>query len=250
MDPVAIVTGIRRVGYEIAKDLLSKGFNLTVVYRSSKDKVKELQRLAEKKGRKVLALKIDLRDEDPQGIVDETLKTFSRVDALIHLASPYYRTPLSNISKEAFYDHFKPIAEAFYFMALAFYRASMKNEGPIKGRIVAFGDWAVEKTPYRGYSSYFIAKGALHSAVKVLAKEFAPDVLVNCIALGPTLKAEDLSEEEWQKILRNTPLKRPVSLRDVLDLTMFLLRTESMTGEILFLDSGRHIAGSGVGSVG
>jgi len=67
------------------------------------------------------------------------------------------------------------------------------NSGRVRGRIIAFGDWAVEHTPYRDYCAYFISKGALHTAVRVLAREFAPDVLVNCIALGPTLKAEGLS---------------------------------------------------------
>jgi len=61
----------------------------------------------------------------------------------------------------------------------------LRNNGHVKGRIIAFGDWAVINTPYKNYVSYFISKGALHTAVKVLAKELAPHILVNCIALGP-----------------------------------------------------------------
>jgi len=173
-----------------------------------------------------------------------------RIDALVHLASPYLRTPVETLTEEAVQEHFRPIAQAFLLLSKEAYGKMKLNEGSVKGRILAFGDWAVECTPYRNYSAYFVAKGALHTAVKVLAKEFAPDVLVNCIALGPTLKAEDLTDEEWERILRNTPLRREVSLSDVVRLAEYLLETESVTGEIVNLDSGRHIAGSGVSSVG
>ncbi len=68
-------------------------------------------------------------------------------------------------------------------------------------------------------------------------------MLVNAIALGPTLKPADFSEERWQDYINRTPLKRQVSLEDVVELTLFLLKVESMTGELINLDSGRHIAG-------
>jgi enoyl-[acyl-carrier-protein] reductase (NADH) len=95
----------------------------------------------------------------------------------------------------------------------------------------------------QNYSAYFLAKGALHTAIKVLAKELAPNILVNGIALGPTLKPPDFSQERWDAYIQKTPLKREVSLEDVVQLTKYLLKVETMTGEIINLDSGRHIAG-------
>ncbi len=248
---MALITGVKRIGLEIAKTLAKEGYNLSVVYRSSEKEAKEIEEFGRKAGTEVLLLKGDLSREDfCMNVVERTFEKLGRIDALIHLASPYFRTPIKDLSEESIQEHFRPIAQAFMILSKEAYRRMLPNEGDIKGRIIAFGDWAVECTPYRNYSAYFVAKGALHTAVKVLAKEFAPHVLVNCIALGPTLKAEDLTEEEWERILRNTPLKRTVSMEDVLRLTEFLLNAKSITGEIINLDSGRHIAGSGISSVG
>ncbi len=248
MEKTAIITGTKRIGRLIAERLLSRGYNLCVVYRRSKEGVKIIEEIAKGSGRKVLTLKADLSNPSTyEEVVERTYEEFGRIDAFVHLASPYYRTPMEKVSREDFYNHFIPIAEAFLFISKLAYKKMFQNEGNIKGRIVAFGDWAVEHTPYRNYTAYFISKGALHTAVKVLAKEFAPHVLVNCIALGPTLKAEELDDKAWERILRNTPLKKEVSLNDVVDITEFLLNAESITGEIIKLDSGKHLAGSGSG---
>ncbi|RLJ70153.1 NAD(P)-dependent dehydrogenase (short-subunit alcohol dehydrogenase family) [Hydrogenivirga caldilitoris] len=250
MEKVALVTGVRRIGQRIAFELLKSGYDLSIVYRSSEDSVKEVLKEGDRRGRRVLAIRADLGDpQSYERVVKETVNSLSRIDAFLHLASPYRRTPIEELTRGDLYEHFTPIAEAFLFLSKLCYREMLRNEGEIKGRIVAFGDWAVEHTPYRGYSSYFIAKGALHTAVKVLAKEFAPHVLVNGIAPGPVMKPEDMDSGSWKRILSKTPLKREVSLRDVLSITLFFLTTESVTGEIVKVDSGRHLAGSGLGSV-
>lgn len=250
MGKVALITGTRRIGQRIALELLENGYDLSVVYRSSESSVKVISEEGKKRGRKVLLIREDLSDpESYKRIIEETVEVLERIDAFLHLASPYNRTPIEGLNREELYEHFIPIAEAFLFLSKLSYREMMKNKGEVKGRIVAFGDWAVEHTPYRGYSAYFIAKGALHTAVKVLAKEFAPHVLVNCVAPGPVIRPEDMDPDSWRRILSRTPLKREVSLEDIASLTLFFLKTESVTGEIVKVDSGRHIAGSGLGSV-
>ncbi len=236
-----IVTGIRRIGKEICKHLLEKDFCVSAVFRQSEESVKELEAY----GDRFLPIRADLKDSSSyMYIVEETVERFGKIEAFIHLASPYYKTHITDLESSEFYDHFKPILEAFLFIAKHCYEYMRNNEGAVKGRIIAFGDWAVEKTPYKNFSAYFISKGALHTAVKVLAKEFAPHVLVNCIALGPVLKPEGMKEEEWERLLQNTPLMKEVPMRDILGLVDYLLEVEGMTGEIITLDSGRHIRGA------
>ena len=245
MERVALITGIRRIGGEVARYLLRVGFDVALVYRSSEKEAKRIEEEGKRQGRRVLPIRADL--SDPKAC-DEVVKCieegFGRLDAFLHLASPYKKTPVETLSHEEILSHFGPIVEAFLLISSRVYRLMMRNGGKVKGRIVAFGDWAVEMTPYRGFSAYLVAKGALHTAVKVLAKEFSPHVLVNCIALGPTAKPEGMEEETWKKILSNTPLRREVSLKDILSLVIYLLEVESVTGEIIMVDSGRHIAGS------
>ena len=246
MRKVVLLTGVRRIGRFLAEALLKEGYDLGVVYRESGDTVKYLRELGTKVGGRVLPLQADLRDPLVCGkLVEKTCEELGRIDAFVHLASPYLRTPVGRITPEEIQEHFGPIAEAFVLIAQEAYLRMMENDGEVRGHILAFGDWAAEHTPYRGFTAYFISKGALHTAVKVLAREFAPHVLVNCIALGPVLRPEDTTPASWRRILKNTPLGREVSLEDIVELSLFLLRTRSVTGEVIRLDGGRHLAGSG-----
>ena len=236
-----IITGVRRIGYEVAKELLKEGYRLAVVYRTSKDRAESLKEFGE-----VFPIQADLGNpESWDYIVEESVKYFGSIHGFVHLASPYARKGVLETKREDFYEHFVPIVEAFFFISQKLYPIFMENEGNVRGRIIAFGDWAID-CPYKNYSAYFVAKGALHTAVKVLAKEFAPHVLVNCIAPGPVLKAEEYTEEEWEKILKRTPLRREVPLRDVVNAVKYFLSVEGITGEIIRLDGGRHLAGTGV----
>ncbi len=240
----ALITGIRRIGFEISKTLIDKGYSLVLVYHTSEEKAKELLAMVQEKSCKVVPIKADLSDPDSYGrIVNTALDGLGGLDAFIHVAGPYYSTPLEELKREDIYHHFIPTVEAFLMLSKLIYKVMLSNSTEPKGRIVAFGDWATNTTPYRNYSAYFISKGALHTAVKVLAKELAPHVLVNAIALGPTLKPDGFSQGKWQEYIDKTPLKRAVSLKDVVSLMEFLLKVESMTGEIINLDSGRHVSG-------
>ncbi|MCS7196172.1 MAG: SDR family oxidoreductase [Aquificaceae bacterium] len=237
----ALITGVRRIGYHISRSLLESGWRVGVVYKGFREPVEKLR---EEFGDRVVGLAADLSLwEEGKRVVEEVVSLMGGVDAFLHLSSPYEATPLELLREEQVDLHFKPIAQAFLAIGKEVYPYMLQNSGSVKGRFVAFGDWATNTTPYRNYSAYFIAKGALHTAVKVLAKELAPHVLVNAIALGPTLKPPDIPENKWQEYINKTPLKRPVSIQDVVKLTHYLLEVESMTGEIITLDSGRHVAG-------
>lgn len=237
----AIITGIRRIGHKVAKSLLEKGWTVGVVYKTSEDIYKSLSK---EFGPRVFGVRADLSLwQDCERAIRELSERLGGLDAFLHLASPYEATPLDSLKEEDIDKHFKPIAQAFLVFCKELYPVMLKNPGDIKGRIIAFGDWATNTTPYRNYSAYFVAKGALHTAVKVMAKELAPHILVNAIALGPTVKPPDFSQEKWQEYINKTPLKRPVSVEDVIKLTHYLLEVESMTGEIINLDSGRHVSG-------
>ncbi len=246
----ALITGIRRIGERITEHLIREGWDLAVVYNSSEDRADRLGKVAEAEGRKFLKIKADLSDPSSYGAVISQVKDgLGGLEAFIHLASPYERRDLRDVTLSEFEFYLRSIAVSFFFLTKGCGDLMRENDGPIKGRVIAFGDWAVEHTPYRGYAHYFVAKGALHTAVRVLAKELAPDILVNCVAPGPVIKPEDLSEDAWKGILSRTPLRREVPIEDVLGAVRFLLESTSVTGEIIRVDSGRHIAGSGLGSL-
>jgi len=251
MSKVAILTGVRRIGFYIAQYLLGQGYNLAVLYRSSNDRVEDLKLYAERVGRRVLPFQVDLtKPETYKGIPDRVYETFGRIDVLLNIASPFGKRTIWETTEEDIRFYFFSIAEAAFILSKGCAKYMALNENFPKGRIVNFGDWATaEGNPYKNFAPYLVAKGALDSLTKVLAVELAPDVLVNEIALGPVLPPmlDDKEKvDHWKEyISKKTLLGRPVGIEDILSTVDFLLKVKTLTGEIIVLDAGQRFVGKG-----
>ena len=83
---------------------------------------------------------------------------------------------------------------------------------------------------------------------RAFAAELAPHrILVNSIAPGPTMRPPEISEESWERdVLAKAPLRRESSADEIAEVVAMLLKSETITGETIRVDSGRHIAGPGV----
>lgn len=243
MSSSIVITGVRRIGKVIAENFLDAGYDMAVVYRQSKDVVQDLQKTAGEKGRTVVPIQADLSQPgEGRRVVEEALNRLGRVEGLVHLASPYKRIPLLSVQAQDLQAYFWSITGSLIEMIQGLIQQPAAVDFPI--HVVVFGDWAVDTSPYPGYLPYFSAKGALHAAVRALARELAPQVVINGIAPGPVWRPPEMSQEAWHRILQLTPLKREVSLEDLSQLTRFLMSTTSITGEIIRVDGGRHLAGS------
>jgi len=105
------------------------------------------------------------------------------------------------------------------------------------GLIVNVSDIGAEKA-WSGFPSYTISKAALESLTKVLARSFAPSVRVNAIAPGLVLPSENVSDEEWDRLVERLPLKRPATAEEVASALEFLLKNEYVTGQTIVVDGG------------
>ncbi len=76
------------------------------------------------------------------------------------------------------------------------------------------------------------------SLTKVLARSFAPSVRVNAIAPGLVLPSENVTDEEWDKLVQRLPLKRPAKTEEVTSALEFLLKNEYITGQTIVVDGG------------
>jgi pteridine reductase len=251
MSKVAIITGVRRIGFYIAQFLLSQGYNLAVLYRSSLDRVDDLKEYAERSDKEVLPFKVDLsKTETYTGVPKKVFKHFGRIDVLLNIASPFGAKKVFETSEEDIDFYHSVIVKAPYLLSLESAKYMLKNNGSVKGRIINFGDWStVVGNPYKNFAPYLVAKGGLDTLTKVFAVEFAPDILVNEIALGPVLPPMMEDKEKtnhWRNYIESkTLLRKPVGIEDILSAVDFFLKAKSVTGEILILDSGQRFVGKG-----
>lgn len=234
-----VLTGGKRIGKTVAHFLAEKGANLAVTYRESQDDANEICEDAKSLGVNAVALKADLsKEEDINQLVESVKREFGQIDALVHMAAPYPKTPFGEINMENIELSLHAITISAILLSQALASELKKN----KGKIVLFSDWAANNQPYKNYLPYLAAKGSIETITKTLAVELAPDVTVNCITPGPILKPPDLSDEDDRKTLEGTPLARWGGPEEIAKAVLFFLDADFVTGVILPVDGGRSIA--------
>ena len=120
-------------------------------------------------------------------MVAEVLSAFGRIDVLVNSASVFYRKPLEELTEHDWDINLDTNLKAPFFLS-KFAGAAMRRQGA--GKIVNIGDWAGIR-PYNNYLPYTVSKTGLIGLTRALAKALAPEVQVNCVALGPVMPPDD-----------------------------------------------------------
>jgi pteridine reductase len=228
---VIILTGAARIGLDVAKSLTASGAKLAVTYFTNQPGL----------GDNVLYIKADLTDPKAvANVLTQTKKKFGQIDGLVHMAATYYRTPWKEINDETMQKSMWSILRSAVLMSKAVGDELLLN--PNGGKIILFSDWSVLDQPYKDYLPYNVAKAAVVGLTKSLAKELAPKIAVNAIAPGPILMPPDLSEEDNAEVMKNTPLERWGGEHEISKAVTYLLDTDFVTGQVLYVDGGRSIA--------
>jgi pteridine reductase len=173
-------------------------------------------------------------------LIEQTLATFGRLDALINNASSFYATPVGEITPVAWEDLIGTNLRAPAFLSQAAAPALRRTQGAI----VNITDIHAQR-PLKNYVVYTIAKAGLTGLTRSLARELAPEVRVNAIAPGPILWPDDEQFDELsrQRIVSHTPLRREGTPDDIARAVYYLLVDASyVTGVTIEVDGGRHIA--------
>ncbi len=238
---VALVTGAgRRVGRAIALALAGRGAALAVHYRSSRAGAEALVRQISAAGGRARAFRADLvRVAEIEAMVQEALAAFGRLDVLVNCAAIFYRKPLEEVTEDDWNVNLDTNLKAPFFLS-KFAGLAMRRQGA--GKIINLGDWAALR-PYRHYLPYAVSKSGLIGLTRALARELAPEVQVNCVALGPVLPPGDYDANEIRTLAEATLVKRIGSPEDVARAVLFFCEgTDFATGATLLLDGGRLIA--------
>ena len=245
----ALLVGTRRVGQLVARRLADEGVNLAIAYRRSRGEAEALRADVATRVARTTLVQGDVNVEE-----EAARMTATAVDALgdlsfvVNLASDYPRAPFDALDGAA-WDTAMATARGSYLLAVSAARRMMDRPGPTRGHIVLFTDWAALQTPYRDYLPYLTAKAAVDFMTRAFAVELAPHgVLVNAIAPGPTMRPPEISAGVWERdVVAQAPLRRESSAGEIANLVVTLLQSETITGETIRVDSGRHLAGPGVG---
>jgi pteridine reductase len=232
-DKTIIITGAARIGQVVAASLKDRGANLTIAYLKDPQEAGDLG----------FGIQADVsKEEDVQRVVSETIKSFGKVDGLVHMAAIYEKSPWQSLGVEYWQKNMDIIAKSAFLFGKILGDALLKNSGEIKGKMIFFSDWSVLSRPYVDYLAYNTAKSAVVGLTKSLAKELAPGVLVNAIAPGPILMPLDLTDQENEEVMSKTPLKKWGGAEEIAKGVVYLMESNFVTGQILTIDGGRTIA--------
>jgi pteridine reductase len=234
---VALVTGAgRRIGRSIALELAAHGATLAVHYRTSQSESDAVAAEIKTNGGNAQTFRANLEHvAEIEQMVSEILDAFGRIDILVNSASVFAPTPLETITEHDWDANLDTNLKAPFFLS-KFAGAAMGKQGA--GKIINLGDWAGIR-PYKDYLPYSVSKSALIGLTKALAKELAPEVQVNCIALGMVIPPETYTKEEVERLVNRTLTKKIGTPVDVARAVVFFCESDFATGAVLTLEGGR-----------
>lgn len=239
---VVIITGGKRIGRVVARELAARGADLVLSYRGSKAEADETVRDVQRLGRRAVAVAADVsRGADCEALVAAALAALGRLDSLVNMASVYGGKPFAELT-EADWDRDLSVNLKSAFLCSRAAIPAMRAQGG--GRIVNFADWLARsgRPAYQGFVSYYVAKAGVIALTEALALELASDqILVNAIAPGPILAPPDMAPEEVAAVAQATPVGRWGGEREIAKAVVGLIETDFVTGETIRVDGGRHL---------
>ncbi len=235
---ILITGGATRIGREIALYFAKKGWNIAIHYFKSSSKAKNLKKIIEKNSVKAVLIKADLKNiKQVEKIISIAKKKLGTIDCLINNAALFERDDILNFTSKSWNNHLNTNLLAPAILTKQF---AMQSSKKTTSNIINIIDQRVFKlTSF--FMSYTLSKSALYTLTKTMAMRLAPNIKVNGIAPGPVIKSKRQSTKHFNKQAKSTPLKKPVGTEDICDTVEFLINNNSITGQVIAVDSGQNL---------
>ena len=233
-----IITGAAtRIGAAIAKSLSGPDVEIVIHYNRSKTKAEKLKRELIKNHTKVFLIKGDLsKEKDLNKIIKFSKSKLRYFDCLINNASLFENDNLINFSSKSWDKHLDVNLKAPAYLTKEF----AKNIKGKNSNIINIIDQRVFKlTPF--FFSYTLSKTGLYTLTKTSAMSLAPNIRVNGIAPGPTIRNKRQSDKHFKKQYMATPLKKQTDVQEICNAVDFFIKNRSITGQVLAIDSGQNL---------
>jgi len=233
-----ITGGSTRIGREIALHFSRKGWNIAIHYFKSSSEANILKKIVEKNKVKVVLIKADLKNnKQVNNIFPLAKKKLGTIDCLVNNAALFEKDDILNFTTKSWNDHLNINLLAPTILIKKFAKQAPKKT---RSNIINIIDQRVFKlTPI--FMSYTLSKSSLYTLTKTMAMRLSPNIKVNGIAPGPTIKSKRQSTKQFNKQAESTLLKKPVGLKDICDTVEFLINNNSITGQVIAVDSGQNL---------
>lgn len=237
---VALVTGgAVRLGRAIALGLASAGADVALTYHRSAEAAQRTLSEIEALGRGARAFQADF--SQPQGaaaLVSEVRGWRGQIDILVNSAAIFEHGNWDDTSQENWDRHLAINLKSPFFLSQAFAKAVKADDA--RGHIVNIADWRAVR-PGSDHVAYTIAKAGLVAMTYSLAQALAPDIQVNAVAPGLVLPPSGADDGFMNRKAAGIPLGRVGSPDDVVKAVIYLLTSDFVTGELLYVTGGEHL---------
>ena len=246
-----ITGGANRIGREIALHFSKKGWNIALHYFKSSSKAKKLKKIIEPNWSsytkdeipflwsKVALIKADLKSvKQVEKIIPRAKKQLGTIDCLINNAALFEKDDISNFTIKRWNDHLNTNLLAPTILTKQF--AKQISKKTISNIINIIDQRIFKLTPI--FMSYTLSKSALYTLTKTMAMRLAPSIKVNGIAPGPIIKSKRQSDKHFNQQIKSTLLKKVVLVKDLCDTVEYLINNDSITGQVVAVDSGQNLS--------
>ena len=153
-------------------------------------------------------------------------------------AALFEKDDISNFTTKSWHDHLNINLLAPTILTKQFAKQASKKT--VSNIINIIDQRIFSLTPF--FLSYTISKSGLQTLTKTMAMRLGPNIKVNAIAPGPTIKSKRQTDRHFRNQVRSTLLKKSVRSEDICDTVEFLINNNSITGQIIAVDSGQNLS--------
>ncbi|MBF0665657.1 MAG: SDR family oxidoreductase [Brevundimonas sp.] len=237
-DGAALVTGgARRIGRAICLELARAGFDIAIHYRSSSDEAEAVAAEVRGHGRRAAIFDADLAEAAAaHDLVARATGALGPLSVLVNNASVFTDDRLDTVTGDSWSAHLDANLRAPVILAQIFARQAADGAS-----IVNILDQRVLKPDPR-FFSYSLSKAALWHATRTMAQALAPRIRVNGVGPGPTLPSIHQTDEDFAAEAAAVPLARAGNPEAVAAAVRWLVDAELVTGQMIAVDGGQHLA--------
>jgi pteridine reductase len=242
----ALVTGgAVRIGRAICEVLAGAGCNVVVHYNRSGDEARELVARLVASGVSAAAVKGGLDSEaGAEALITEVWETAGSLDVLINNAGVFHKDGLSAATSAKLLAEFSVNAFAPMYLVRAFADRLLAGHGGgpgrIAGKVVNLLDRRIAGCE-TGCLPYLLSKKVLAEYTRIAALELAPTITVNAVAPGAILPPPGEGDARVRELAGEAPLRNSGTPQDVAEAVLYLLRSDAVTGQAIFVDGGQHL---------